>query len=87
MKQYRYIIIPAVMPLAFFILAQIPVHVIGCSNRGILALLIAFSSGIAAVVASVIGLRERMRGNPEAGRWIISTLILTVPVVALLILA
>lgn len=87
MKQYRYIILPSLMPLAFFILVQIPVSAIGCSNRGIIASLIALSSGVAAIVTSVVGLRERMRGNPEAARWIISTLILTVPVAALLILA
>jgi hypothetical protein len=87
MQKYRHIIFPAVMPLAFFILAQIPVEVIGCRNRGIMALLIAFPSGIAAIVTTVIGLRERMRGNPDASRWVVSALILTVPVVALIILA
>jgi hypothetical protein len=29
----------------------------------------------------------RLRGDADSGRWIISTLILTIPVVALLILA
>ena len=87
MQKYRHILLPALMPIAFFILAQIPVHVIGCRNRGILALLIALTSGIAAIGTSVIGLRERMRGNPDSTRWIISTLILTMPVIALIILA
>jgi hypothetical protein len=73
MQKYRHILLPALMPVAFFILAQIPVHVIGCRNRGILALLIALTSGIAAIGTSVIGLRERMRGNPDSTRWIIST--------------
>lgn len=87
MKKTSPILLSAIMPLAFFIIAMIPVQVIGCRNRGILALLIALSSGIAAVVTSIIGLRERMRGNPDASRWIVSTLILTIPVVALIILA
>lgn len=87
MKKTSPILLSAIMPLAFFIIAMIPVQVIGCRNRGILALLIALSSGIAAVVTSIIGLRERMRGKPDASRWIVSTLILTIPVVALIILA
>lgn len=87
MQKYRHILFPALMPLAFCILVQIPVHVIGCRNRGILALLIALTSGIAAIGTSVIGLRERMRGKPDSTRWIVSTLILTVPVVALIVLA
>jgi len=87
MKKTSPILLSAIMPLAFFIIAMIPVQVIGCRNRGITALLIALSSGIAAVVTSIIGLRERMRGKPDASRWIVSTLILTIPVVALIILA
>lgn len=87
MQKYRHILLPALMPLAFIILAQIPVHVIGCRNRGIIALLIALTSGVAAIVTSVIGLRGRMRGDPDASRWIVSTLILTMPVIALIILA
>jgi len=87
MQKYRHVLLPALMPLVFFILAQIPVNVIGCRNRGILALLIALTSGIAAIVTSVIGLRGRMRGDPDSSRWTVSTLILTVPVIALIILA
>ena len=87
MKKTSPILLSTIMPLAFFIIAMTPVNVIGCRNRGILALLIALSSGIAAIVTSVLGLKERMRGSPDAFRWVVSTLILTIPVIGLIILA
>ena len=36
-----HIIIPAIMPAIFFVIASIPVEVLGCRARGLIALLIA----------------------------------------------
>jgi hypothetical protein len=82
-----HILYPAIMPALFFLIALTPVEVLGCRNRGLLAFLIALSSGIAALVFVVTALKGRLRGDAGSERWIISTLILTIPVVALLILA
>lgn len=82
-----YIFVPALMSLAFFIIATTPVEVFGCRTRGLLALLIAFASGLGALGAAIAGLRGRMRGQVNALWWAVSSLILAIPVVALLLLA
>jgi len=99
MKHIIYhILIPAIMPVVFFRIATLPVEVWGCvalrhpinknirlvggRTRGLIALLIAFVSGLAAM-----GLRDRRRGDKDALWWVASAIILTIPVVALLILA
>ena len=82
-----YIIIPAVMPAVFFVIASIPVEVLGCRTRGLIALLIALFSGLAALGAAIIGVKGRMRGDIYSIWWVASSLILTLPVIALIILA
>lgn len=80
-------ILPAMMLVLFFIVASTPVEVLGCAVRGLIALLIALISGLAALVAAVIGLKGRMRHDRDSIWWVISTLILTIPVIAMIILA
>jgi hypothetical protein len=88
MKRIIYhILIPAVMPVIFFRAAMLPVEVWGCRTRGLIALLLAFASGLAAISAAIMGLRGRMRGDKDAFWWVASTIVLTIPVVALLMLA
>ena len=88
MKRIIYhILIPAIMPVVFFRIATLPVEVFGCRTRGLISLLLAFASGLAAIGAAIMGLRGRMRGDRDALWWVASTIILTIPVVALLILA
>ena len=88
MKRIIYhLLIPAIMPVIFFRIAMLPVEVLGCRTRGLLALLIAFVSGLAAIGAAAIGLRGRMRGDKDAFWWVASAIILAIPVVAFIILA
>ncbi len=75
------------MPALFFLVAWTPVAALGCRNRGLLALLIAVTSGLWALAAAIAGARGRLRGDPDASRWAISALVLAVPVVAMLVLA
>ena len=86
-RPIAHILYPAIMPALFFLIALTPVEVLGCRNRGLLAFLVALASGIAALVCVVTALKGRLRGDADSERWIISTLILTIPVVALIILA
>ena len=53
----------------------------------LLALLVAFASGIAALVIAIKGTRERVKGDPNARLWMISTLVLVIPVIAMIIMA
>jgi hypothetical protein len=82
-----HIIIPTVMLVAFFVVALMPVEVLGCFMRGLIALLIAFVSGLAALGGAIIGAKGRVRGDKNAIWWVASTLILVIPVIAMIIMA
>ena len=83
----RLFLIASIMPVLFFAVALSPVQWLGCRTRGLLALLIALVSGVAAIGTGVAGLRGRIRGDSDAFHWVIITLILTLPVIGVLILA
>jgi hypothetical protein len=55
--------------------------------RGLIALLIALISGLAALVAVIIGLKGRVRHDKNSIWWVLTTLILVIPVIAMIILA
>ena len=82
-----HIVFPAIMPALFFTVAAIPVDMIGCRMRGLLALAVAFVSMLAGIAAAVMALRGRVKGDPRSVWWVVTALILTVPGVALLVLA
>lgn len=83
----RHILLPTLAPLLFLALAATPVAVLGCRNRGLLALAIAFASVFCALYAAVKGAICRSRGDTQAKWWLASSLILAIPPVALLFLA
>ncbi len=83
----NHIIIPAMMTVLFFVVALTPVEVLGCLMRGLIALLIALISGLAALVAVIIALKGRVRHDKNSIWWVLTTLILVIPVIALIILA
>jgi hypothetical protein len=82
-----HVIFPAMMPALLYLIAATPVETLGCATRGLLALLVALVSGFAGLGTAIVGVTRRKRGDVYAPWWVISTLILTIPVVALLILA
>ena len=71
----------------FFVNAFTPVNVLGCQTRGFVALSIALISGLASLFAAIMGLKGRVLRDVDAGWWMVSSLILLIPVVALIILA
>ena len=79
----RHVALPAVAPAAVIGLYFTPVLLFGCVNRGLLALAVVLLSAGAAFVTVGIGFRERARGHSSAW-WLISTVILTTPLVLLL---
>ncbi len=96
MKRVVYhLFLPTLMPVLFFAVASTPVEVLGCFLRGLIAMLIALISGLAALAAVIVGLKGGAKGGAK-GRvhhdknsiwWVISTLILVIPVIAMIILA
>ena len=78
---------PAILPALFFGVAFTPVEVLGCFNRGLIAVLISLVSGLLALATSIRGAKRRLRGEPGAFWWLGSTLILVTPVIGLLLMA
>jgi ATP/ADP translocase len=92
MKRIVYhLILPALMPVLFFVVASTPVEVLGCLVRGLIALLIALISGLAALGAAIIGTKVGSKGGTRHDKnsiwWLMSTLILVIPVIAMILLA
>ncbi len=81
------IFIPVLISILFFAVAATPVELLGCRNRGLIAFVIALISGLASLGAAVIALKGRLRNDPDTYSWILTSLILLIPVVALIILA
>jgi len=79
----RHAVLPLVAPAAVIGLYFTPVLLFGCVNRGLLALALVLLSAAAAFVTVGIALRERARGRSSA-RWLMSTVILTSPLVLVL---
>jgi hypothetical protein len=88
MKRIVYhVIVPAVMPVLFLIVASTPVEVLGCFVRGLIAMVIALISGLAGLVMVIIGAKGRVRNDKNSIWWVMSTLILVIPVIAMIVLA
>jgi uncharacterized membrane protein len=83
----NHIIIPAMMAVLFFVVALTPVEVLGCLVRGLVAAMIALISGLAALATVIIGAKGRVRHDKNSIWWVLSTLILAIPLVAMVILA
>jgi len=82
-----HIIFPAIIPVVFFIIATTPVEVLGCRTRGLIALLIAFISGLAALGTAIVGTKGRMQEDAYPIWWVASSIILVIPVIAFIIMA
>jgi hypothetical protein len=67
--------------------AATPVQVLGCRNRGWLAVAIAFASVLLSLGTAIMGTKGRLQGDPHTLWWFASTVILAIPAVALIILA
>jgi hypothetical protein len=65
-RTFRHIVIPALAPAAFFLIASTPVQVLGCFNRGLMALSVAMVSLIGGLIFTVKGGLGRQRGDPDA---------------------
>ena len=80
----KHIVLPAAAPIAIVGLYFTPVLVFGCLNRGLLAVAIVLVSAVAACVTTGKGVRARAQGLPTANWWLLSTLILVMPIALVL---
>jgi hypothetical protein len=81
-----HIIFPMTLTLLFFLNAALPRTTLGCANRGLVAIVLAFTCILAALFTAIMALKKRISNESESIWWIISTLILVIPVIALLLL-
>lgn len=83
----RHVLFPALVPVLFLAVAATPVDVLGCRNRGLLALGIAFFSVLTGLYAAVRAGKLRRTGNPEGQWWLATAITLAIAPIALLFLA
>ena len=76
----RHIALPAVAPAAVTGLYFTPVAVFGCVNRGLMALSVVLLSSLVACVTLAIGVRAKARHDPSVDWWLLTTLILLLPI-------
>jgi len=81
------LVLPALAPIFFFAVAAMPVDMLGCCNRGLVAILIAFAGILASLGAMIMGAKGRIRRDPQAHWWVASALVLAIPAVAFLFIA
>lgn len=75
------------MPVLFFAVALSPVGLLGCRAQRLIAFSLALVSGLAAIGTAVMALKGRVKGEAGSEKWIVTTLILAIPVAAMLVLA
>jgi hypothetical protein len=75
----KHIFLPAMAPAAVIGLYFTPVLLFGCVNRGLMALSVVLLSAVAAVVTAGLSLRTRVENPLVSSWWLISTLILVLP--------
>ena len=80
----RHLLLPGIAPAAIVALYFTPVSLIGCANRGLLALAIAAVSTVAAFVTVAVAMRCGARQDQASAWWILSTFVLILPLVLLL---
>jgi hypothetical protein len=83
----RHVLFPALVPLLFLAVAATPVELLGCRNRGLLALGIALASALAGLYAAMRAATLRRRADPLSPWWLATAIILAIAPIALLILA
>ena len=65
----------------FFAIAALPVELLGCYNRGLIAALVALAAGVLGIAAAAKALKDKIRGETNSSLWMISALIFAIPTV------
>ena len=86
-KITKHIALPLILPAIFFVVASLPVQLLGCRNRGLIAALLAIAAGILGIVTAVKGLIGKVRGDSNSFLWMASALILATPAIYIVVIA
>ncbi len=82
----HHVIIPAFLVTLFLLIVSTPVEVIGCSNRGLIAVTMALVGALSALGAVIKGLMGRIRGDSTSIWWITSGLLLMLPAALIVVI-
>ena len=83
-KITKHILIPAVAPIIVFLLYLTPVSVVGCFNRGLMAISVVLISLIAGIVTAIRAIRCKKYDATTSNWWFATSCILALA--ALLVL-
>lgn len=85
-KITKHFIIPAIVTVIFFIVASLPVELLGCRNRGLIAAIVAIAAGILGIVAAVRAVIGRIREDANSSLYMASALILAIPAIFVILI-
>lgn len=80
----KHILVPAIAPAAIVGLYFTPVLLFGCLNRGLMAVAVVLISAVAAFVITGMNLRATIENRASSTWWLLSALILLLPLVLVL---
>jgi len=86
-NKLRHILIPALVTAVFFFIVSLPVELLGCRNRGLVAVIIAIVTGLVGIAAAVKALIDKVRGDSNSYLWMTSALILAIPSIFIVLIA
>jgi hypothetical protein len=86
-KITRHILIPLISIAIFFIVVSLPVELLGCRNRGLIAAVLALATGILGVFTAVKALVDKVRGKSNSFLWVASALIFAFPALFIVLTA
>ncbi len=86
-KIIKHIMIPAMASIIFFAVAALPVELLGCYNRGLIAAIVALAAGVLGIVAAVKAVKGKIRGEANSSLWITSALIFAIPAIFIVLSA
>ena len=67
--------------IIFFAVAALPVELLGCYNRGLIAAIVALAAGILGIVAAGKAVKGKIRGDANSSMWMASALIFAIPAI------
>ncbi|MGH7726927.1 MAG: hypothetical protein ACREOU_16005 [Candidatus Eiseniibacteriota bacterium] len=83
----RHVGLPSVASLALLALYFTPVEVLGCVNRGLMAVGVVLFAMVGAIVTTAIGAGAVREGRAQARWWLVTSVVLLLPALLLLRLA
>jgi hypothetical protein len=86
-KTTKHTMIPLILPAIFFVVALLPVELLGCRDRGLIAALLAIAAGMFGIFAAVKALMGEVRGDSIYFLWMTSVLILSNPAIFIVLIA